>query len=946
MLNPFFTQGTSSEQNLVQDLINEQLRMYGVDIYYIPRKYMTEKTVIREVVQSKFDEALPIEAYVDNYDAYSGAGDVLSKFGIESKDEVRLIISRERYENYITPLIQGKANVKLSTRPKGGDLIWFPLDDRLYEIKDIEYAKPYYQLQSLYVYELYCELFQYQDEVIATGIEDIDNELLGDESDGVTDDGISTIQGVTQTLTMVGNAVSAAAVSGIVVGGVRKFTISNRGGGYGMVPTVEVSAAPSSGVTASGIATMIGGINVCNLNANPRLQSVQRVDVVNAGSGYTVAPSVTFSTTDGTGTGAAATATISEVGSVGIVTLSNAGGGFVEAPTVTFSTPKHVGAAAIAVLDSPMVGGGVSVTSATISVGSSEYLFPGGTTGGVFYKEAPAITFDLPTGTGNNALATATIANASQPGIIESMTSANAGSGYQVGETVSLVPNNVSMGGTNAQIRIDSINGGGGVTGFTTVSGGINFEVSVNPSNDFYEARGGSGNDNFRVMVTSVSQVRGGVVDSLGLTTGGRFYTSVPSVSISHPGTSFASATIGIAGSSIDAGSIAFSTTGRAYTTAPTVAISTSGTMDAPTQVAVGIATIHPISGIVTAVSFNVSDAWAVGTGATIGAGYTVAPTLSFSGNPSPVQATATVTIDVDGSVDSISIVEQGFGYASVPTVSIGAPGGANEAFRATGITTIRFNSVNTTGTIDTGSTIITGITTTDILVGDRVSLGVGYSDAYNFIPTDTFVTSIGSGSVTLNQASTNVGIATSAFEFGIDQCGIVTGIIVTYGGGGYLVPPTVSISNTVGDKNYIDQVVGVVTATGVSVISTAGTITSINITDGGNKYILPPDITISDPSSTSSGEFIFNEIITGATTGVTARVRSWNSTTNVLEISSVSGSFSLGETLTGATSGATRVLRVIDKTANNDPYADNFDIETAADAILDFSEQNPFGIP
>ena len=213
VLNPFFTQGTSSEQNLVQDLINEQLRMYGVDIYYIPRKYMKEKTVIREVVQSKFDSALPIEAYVDNYDAYSGAGDVLSKFGIESKDEVRLIISRERYENYITPLIQGQSNIKLSTRPKGGDLIWFPLDDRLYEIKDIEYAKPYYQLQNLYVYELYCELFQYQDEVIATGIEDIDNELLGDETDGLTEDGISTVQGITQTLTMVGNAVQATAAN-------------------------------------------------------------------------------------------------------------------------------------------------------------------------------------------------------------------------------------------------------------------------------------------------------------------------------------------------------------------------------------------------------------------------------------------------------------------------------------------------------------------------------------------------------------------------------------------------------------------------------------------------------------------------------------------------------------------------------------------------------------
>ena len=111
VLNPFFTQGTSSEQNLVQDLINEQLRTYGVEIFYIPRKFVTEKSVIREVVQSKFDLALPLEAYVDNYDQYSGAGNLLSKFGIESRDEVRLVISRERYENYITPLIEDQSNL-------------------------------------------------------------------------------------------------------------------------------------------------------------------------------------------------------------------------------------------------------------------------------------------------------------------------------------------------------------------------------------------------------------------------------------------------------------------------------------------------------------------------------------------------------------------------------------------------------------------------------------------------------------------------------------------------------------------------------------------------------------------------------------------------------------------------------------------------------------------
>jgi len=266
MLNPYFTQGTTGEQNLVQDLINEQLRTYGVDIFYLPRKYLTENTVIREVVQSKFDIALPLEAYIDNYDQYSGAGNILSKFGIQSQDEVRLIISRDRFETYITPLIQDQSNVKLSTRPKGGDLIWFPLDDRIYEIKDVEYAKPYYQLQNLYVYELYCELFRLQDEVIATGVEDVDNNLIGENYDGLTDDGINTIQGPTQTLTLVGSASSAIATASIFEGGVRFFTVTNRGGGYSSIPTVGVSSAPAGGTTAVGIATMIGGINVCNLN--------------------------------------------------------------------------------------------------------------------------------------------------------------------------------------------------------------------------------------------------------------------------------------------------------------------------------------------------------------------------------------------------------------------------------------------------------------------------------------------------------------------------------------------------------------------------------------------------------------------------------------------------------------------------------------------------------
>ena len=380
MLNPFFTQGTVGEQNLVQDLINEQLRMYGVDIFYLPRKYMTENTILREVVQSKFDMALPLEAYVDNYDQYSGAGNILSKFGIESKDEVRLIISRERFENYITPLIQDQANVKLSTRPKSGDLIWFPLDDRVYEIKDIEYAKPYYQLQNLYVYELYCELFRLEDEVIATGIEDIDNNLIGEDYDGQTDDGINTIQGPTQTLTLIGSAVQATATVAIFDGGVRQFTISNRGGGYSSVPTVVVSAAPSGGTTAIGIATMIGGINVCNLNANPRDQSVQRVDISNSGAGYTVAPGVRFTGGGSGGTGAAATATIGD-GVVGIVTITNGGSGYTTPPTITFTNE---------IFESGVTTVSAAATAVVSAAGTISNIFL--TNAGVGYSVAPTMS--------------------------------------------------------------------------------------------------------------------------------------------------------------------------------------------------------------------------------------------------------------------------------------------------------------------------------------------------------------------------------------------------------------------------------------------------------------------------------------------------------------------------------------------------------------------------
>ena len=341
MLNPFFLQGSQTEQNLVQDLINEQLRMYGVEVYYLPRKYITEKTIIKEVVESLFDVALPIEAYVENYEGYGDNQVILSKFGIQSTHELTLTISKDRYANYISPLTKNLQNIKLSSRPKEGDLIYFPLGERLFEIKFVEHEQPFYQLLNNYVYKLKCELFRYEDEIIDTSIEEIDEEVSG------IDDNIDGTNVRTQTLTMVGVGTTATAITSIVNGGIRYITLTNRGGGYSYAPRVAISSAPTGGITGIASAIMIGGIVVCDSNVNPSNKSVQSVELINPGYGYTVAPKIKFI---GDGSGANAVSVIGD-GVVGIVTVTNTGGGYVTPPQITFTGISTVSAAATAVLD-------------------------------------------------------------------------------------------------------------------------------------------------------------------------------------------------------------------------------------------------------------------------------------------------------------------------------------------------------------------------------------------------------------------------------------------------------------------------------------------------------------------------------------------------------------------------------------------------------------------
>ena len=336
-LNPFFLQGSSGEQNLVQDLVNEHLRMFGIEVYYIPRKYIDTDNIIREVKSSKFDSNFIIEAYLNNYEGYGANYDIMSKFGLKLTSEITLTISRERFEEFITPFLQDiiagteadpnlddGAKLLFATRPKEGDLIYFPLGERIFEIKRVEFENPFYQLGKNYVYELKCELFELEDELIDTDIEEI--------QDTIKDVGYIT------TLRLIGAGVTATATATIASSGVvGQIYFNNDGSNYTSTPTITFDAPPVGGLRATAVAITTDSI---------RSKSIRTIQLTNCGFGYTSVPNIVIS--GGGGTGAAATASIvnNAVYTIGLTTV---GSNYYTVPTVTIAPPVGSGKTATAV---------------------------------------------------------------------------------------------------------------------------------------------------------------------------------------------------------------------------------------------------------------------------------------------------------------------------------------------------------------------------------------------------------------------------------------------------------------------------------------------------------------------------------------------------------------------------------------------------------------------
>lgn len=361
-LNPYFLQGSPSEQRLVQDLINEQLSIYGQDVLYMPRKIINEKRIIKEIIVSKFDDSFRLEAYISTFNGFGGNGDILSKFGVRSTDEITFIISKERYEDFITPKLNLFSNdVKVPKRPQEGDLIYLPLDNALFEIKFVELKTPFYQLNNLYTYELRCELFEYEDEIIDTGLDDVDK--------NVKDFGyIATIQMVPNLAQNASaETILASSLMNPIIGkSVSRVDILNGGYGYKSAPKITFENPVGSGVTAQGIAILDRG-------------SISKILITNPGIGYTEPPSVIIKSNSKYGNGGIATAIISQ-GSLGPIEIISGGVGYSTVPTVTINPPIPFGyqstdvASAEAVLTTSGIVTAIRFTNAGVGYGSTPII--------------------------------------------------------------------------------------------------------------------------------------------------------------------------------------------------------------------------------------------------------------------------------------------------------------------------------------------------------------------------------------------------------------------------------------------------------------------------------------------------------------------------------------------------------------------------------------------
>ena len=333
--NVFFTHGTRNEQFLQQNLVEEYIKMFGMDVLYIPRQMIAKDNVFNEEVVSQFDDSYIIEAYLENFDGFQGGGDLLTKFGVAQTDEITMVVSSQRFTDLISQFLLLDKDYKAPERPQEGDLIYLPLTANYFEIKFVEHEEPFYQLGKGYVYKLRAELFEYSDEqgdvfagddeivdygytvkhyylttagITATGTSVLDggalsNIFITDNGSSYNETPLITITGdgtgataeaflVNITLSG-GSPTSSAVIRGVVKEGqIRSVNIVSGGADYDEDRvSINVTAPDTGGVNATLVPTFTNGVltSINILSGGSGYKSVKLIDITNGGSGYTSA---------------------------------------------------------------------------------------------------------------------------------------------------------------------------------------------------------------------------------------------------------------------------------------------------------------------------------------------------------------------------------------------------------------------------------------------------------------------------------------------------------------------------------------------------------------------------------------------------------------------------------------------------------------------------------
>ena len=168
--NVYFDTGTRPEQHLYEDLMIEQLKIYGQDVFYIPRTLVKEDNLFGEDTLSKFGDAYLIEMYFENIEGYEGEKEIMSKFGLQMQEDVTFVVARRRFEQ----LVSHDSNLIVKTRPNEGDLVYFPKVKKIFEISFVDHDDPFYQVHNVPAFKLKCKTFEYSSEDLDTGITEID----------------------------------------------------------------------------------------------------------------------------------------------------------------------------------------------------------------------------------------------------------------------------------------------------------------------------------------------------------------------------------------------------------------------------------------------------------------------------------------------------------------------------------------------------------------------------------------------------------------------------------------------------------------------------------------------------------------------------------------------------------------------------------------------------